>query len=118
MGNNVQQYNIEDPLRPVLAGQVEIPYAQMLRISPDNKRLYVTNSLLSTWDDTEFPKGVTRNRKYGIFMIDVDHEKGGMALNKDFHVDMMHVQKKSTVGPARPHMMLFDPSIKSLFGHH
>jgi selenium-binding protein 1 len=118
MGNNVQQYNIQDPLKPVLVSQVEIPYAQMLRISPDRKRLYVTNSLLSTWDDAEFPKGVTRNRKYGIFMIDVDHEKGGLALNKDFHVDMMHVQKKNTVGPARPHMMLFDPSIGSPFGHH
>jgi selenium-binding protein 1 len=118
MGNNVQQYNIEDPLKPVLVSEVEIPYAQMLRISPDTKRLYVTNSLLSTWDDTEFPKGVTRNSKYGIFMIDVDHEKGGMTLNKDFHVDMMKVQKKNTVGPGRPHMMLFDPSIKSPFGHH
>ena len=118
MGNNVQQYNIEDPLKPVLTGQVDIPYAQMLRISPDKKRLYVTNSLLSTWDDTEFPKGVTRNEKYGIFLVDVDHEKGGMALHKEFYVDMMNVQKKNTVGPARPHMMLFDPRIKTPFGHH
>jgi selenium-binding protein 1 len=118
MGNNVQQYNVEDPLHPVLVSQVEIPYAQMLRISPDKKRLYVTNSLLSSWDDTELPKGVTRNSRYGIFLVDVDHENGGMTLNKDFHVDMMHVQKKNTKGPARPHMMLFGPSIKSPFGHH
>jgi selenium-binding protein 1 len=118
VGNNVRQYNIEDPLKPVLAGEVEIPYAQMLRISPDRKRLYVTNSLLSTWDDTEFPKGVTRNKKYGIFLVDVDHENGGMALNKDFYVDMMKVQKKNTIGPGRPHMMLFDPRIKTPFGHH
>jgi selenium-binding protein 1 len=122
MGNNVQQYNIEDPFRPVLVGQVEIPYAQMLRLSPDKKRLYVTNSLVSTWDDTEFPKGVTRNSKYGIFLVDVDTEKGGLKLRpkNEFFVDMMNVQKKSTVGPARPHMMLFDPAVhaKFGFGHH
>jgi selenium-binding protein 1 len=118
VGNNVRQYNIEDPLKPELVSEVEIPHAQMLRISPDRKRLYVSNSLLSTWDDTEFPKGVTRNEKYGIFLVDVDHENGGMTLNPDFRVDMMNVQKKNTVGPARPHMMLFDPSIETPFGHH
>jgi selenium-binding protein 1 len=118
MGNNVRQYNIEDPLKPVFVSEVEIPYAQMLRLSPDKKRLYVTNSLLSTWDDTEFPKGMTRNTEYGIFLVDIDHEMGGMKLNRDFYVDMMKVQKKNTVGPARPHMMLFDPTVKSPFGHH
>jgi selenium-binding protein 1 len=118
MGNNVRQYNIEDPLKPILVSEVEIPYAQMLRLSPDKKRLYVSNSLLSTWDDTEFPKGTTRNKQYGIFLVDVDHEKGKMTLNRDFHVDMMNIQKKNTVGPARPHMMLFDPTIQSPFGHH
>lgn len=118
MGNNVRQYNIEDPLKPILISEVEIPYAQMLRLSPDKKRLYVSNSLLSTWDDKEFPKETTRNEQYGIFLVDVDHEKGGMVLNRDFHVDMMNVQKKNTVGPARPHMMLFDPTITTPFGHH
>jgi len=118
MGNNVRQYNIEIPLKPVLVAQVEIPCAQMLRLSPDNQRLYVTNSLLSTWDDTEFPVGVKRNEKYGISLIDVDHEKGGMRLNQEFFVDMTNVQKKTTVGAARPHMMLFDPSVDAGFGHH
>ncbi len=118
VGNNVRQYNIEDPLKPVLTGEVEIPYAQMLRISPDRRRLYVTNSLLSTWDDTEFPEGVTRNERYGIFLVDTDHENGGMTLHEDFHVDMMKVQKKNTIGPARPHMMLFDPRVRTPFGHH
>lgn len=120
MGNNVRQYDITDPLQPRLTGEVEIPYAQMLRLSLDNKRLYVTNSLLSTWDDTEFPKGVTRNREYGVFRIDIDHENGGMTRNPDFHVDMMNVRKKHTTGPARPHMMLFDPATarNEPAGHH
>ena len=118
VGGNVMQYNIEKPLRPRFVSKVDIPYAQMLRLSPDKKRLYVTNSLLSTWDDTEFPKGVTRNEKYGIFLIDVDHKNGGMKLNREFHVNMMNVQKQNTVGPARSHMMLFDPTIGTEFGHH
>jgi len=118
MGNNVQQYNIEEPLKPVLTGEVAIPYAQMLRLSPDKTRLYVTNSLLSTWDDTEMPAGVTRNSEYGVFLVNINHENGGMKLNSDFHVDMMHIQKKNTIGPGRPHMMLFDPSVPAIFGHH
>lgn len=33
---------------------------------------------------------------------------------------MMEIQKKSTIGPARPHMMLFDPAVNAKFGfgHH
>jgi selenium-binding protein 1 len=118
MGNSVMQYNIEDPLKPRLTGKVDIPQAQMIRLSLDGKRLYVTNSLLSTWDDTELPKGTKRNTGYGVFLVDVDPENGGMTLNKGFHVDFDSVQKKTTVGPARPHMMLFDPAVKSPFGHH
>ena len=43
-----------------------------------------------------------------------------MRLNEDFHVDFMYVRKKNTTGPARPHMMLFDPptSLQEPFGHH
>ncbi len=99
-------------------GKVDIPQAQMIRLSLDGKRLYVTNSLLSTWDDTELPKGTKRNTGYGVFLVDVDPENGGMTLNKGFHVDFDSVQKKTTVGPARPHMMLFDPAVNSPFGHH
>jgi len=90
----------------------------MLRLSPDKTRLYVTNSLLSTWDDTEMPAGVTRNKEYGVFLVDVNNKDGGMKLNPDFHVDMMQIQKKNTIGAGRPHMMLFDPSVPAIFGHH
>ncbi len=118
MGNNVMQYDITDPFHPVFIDQVEIPYAQMMRLSPDNKRLYVTNSLISTWDDTEFPFGVTRNTGYGIYMINVDHERGGMSVDDEFFVDLDQVQKKHTVGPARPHQVFFDPGIAHEFGAH
>lgn len=76
VGNNVMQYDVSDPFNPVFVSQVTIPNSQMMRISPDNKRIYVSNSLLSTWDDTEFPAGVTRNTNYGVFMINIDHEIG------------------------------------------
>jgi selenium-binding protein 1 len=117
VGNNVMQFDITDPFDPKLVAQVEVPWSQMMRLSPDNRRLYVTNSLLSTWDDTDFA-GTTRNQGYGIFLIDVDHENGGMTMNADFHVDLMSVQKKNTIGAARPHQVFFDPSVLREFGAH
>jgi selenium-binding protein 1 len=118
MASNVMQYDISDPFNPKLVSQVPIMDSQMMRLSPDNRRLYVTNSLLSTWDDSEFPEGVTRNQGYGIFLVNIDHENGGMTVDPDFHVDLMNVQKKTTVGPARPHQVFFDNSVPREFGAH
>ena len=117
-GNNVMQYDITDPFDPLLIDAVDIPSSQMMRLSPDNERLYVTNSLLSTWDDSEFPEGVFRNENYGMFLVDIDHENGGMSVSEDFFVDLSNVQKKNTVGPARPHQAFFDPGIAHSFGAH
>lgn len=117
-GNSVMQYDIRDPFNPILTGQVTVPYAQMMRISPDNRRLYVTNSLLSTWDDDEFPAGVTRNTGYGLWKIDLDHVNGGMTIDPNFFVDFDNVQKKNSIGPARPHQVFFDPSVRQGFGSH
>lgn len=118
VGSNVMQYDITDPFNPRFVSQVPIPDSQMMRLSPDNRRLYVTNSLLSTWDDSEFPAGVTRNQSYGIFLINIDHENGGMEVDPDFHIDLMNVQKKNTVGAARPHQVFFDPLVPREFGAH
>ena len=118
VGSNVMQYDITDPFDPQFVAQVPVPDSQMMRLSPDNRRLYVTNSLLSTWDDSEFPEGVKRNQSYGIFLIDIDHENGGMELDPDFHIDLMSVQKKNTVGAARPHQVFFDPHVPREFGAH
>lgn len=118
IGNNVMQFDITDPFAPVLVSQVTIPHSQMMRLSPDNRRLYVTNSLLSTWDDDEYPAGVTRNDQYGVFLVAIDHDNGGMSLDPDFHVDLMQVQKQNTVGPGRPHQVFFDPSVPRGFGDH
>jgi hypothetical protein len=92
----------------------------MLRLSRDNRRLYVSNSLLTTWDnDADF--GPARNNDYGIWLFDVDEQSGDLSpLNSDGSpwVSFTNVQKKTTTGPAGPHMMLFDPSVPLDPGEH
>jgi selenium-binding protein 1 len=119
-GNTVQQFDIADPFAPVLKATVEVPHPNMLRLSRDNRRLYVTNSLLTPWDDDpDF--GPARNDDYGIWRFDVDPGSGALT---PFHADgsawvsFENVRKKTTTGPAGPHMMLFDPSIALVPGEH
>jgi methanethiol oxidase len=112
-GNTVQQYDISDPFNPVLNSTVSVPHPNMLRVSRDNRRLYVSNSLITTWDnDADF--GPPRNKEYGIWRFDVDRKSGDLVpFNPDGSawVSFTNVEKKTTTGPAGPHMMLFDPSI-------
>lgn len=119
-GNTVQQFDITDPLHPVLKATVAVPHPNMLRLSQDNKRLYVSNSLLTPWDnDLNF--GPPRNNEYGIWLFDVNGRAGGLTpLNPDgtAWVKFTQVQKKYTVGPAGPHMMFFDPSVRLQPGEH
>lgn len=117
-GNTVQQFDVSDPFHPVLVSTVEVPHPNMLRLSPDDSRLYVTNSLLTTWDnDADF--GDPRNNDYGIWLFDVatsgltPHNADGSAW-----VSFANVEKQSTTGPAGPHMMLFDPSVQLAAGEH
>merc|ERR1711922_46670 len=58
---------------------------QMLQLSLDGKRLYVTTSLFSPWDKQFYPDMCDKGSM--LFIIDVDHENGGMKLNEDFLVD-------------------------------
>lgn len=119
-GNTVQQFDITDPFNPVLTATVAVPHPHMLRLSRDNRRLYVSNSLLTPWDnDPGF--GPSRNNEYGIWLFDVDRHSGGLtSINPDgsARVSFATVQKKTGVGPAGPHMMLFDPSIRLAPGEH
>ena len=118
-GNTVQQFDIADPFHPVLKGTVSVPHPNMLRMSRDNRRLYVTNSLLTPWDnDPGF--GPVRNTDYGIWLYRVGRngrltpsQPGGKPW-----VSFDDVQKKTTRGPAGPHLILFDPSIPLAAGEH
>jgi methanethiol oxidase len=118
-GNTVQQFDITDPFNPVRMASVAVPHPNMLRLSRDNKRLYVSNSVLTPWDnDPDF--GPPRNNDYGIWRFRV-RKSGGLTRstsNGRAWVSFTNVKKKTTTGPAGPHMMLFDPSIPLEPGEH
>ena len=74
---------------------------QMLQLSLDGKRLYVTDSLFSTWDNQFYPN----LGKQGSLMLqlDADTERGGLKVNDKFLVDF----GKEPNGPARAHEVRF-----------
>ncbi len=118
-GNTVQQFDITDPFNPVLKATVTVPHPNMLRLSRDNRRLYVTNSLLTPWDnDPDF--GPARNDQYGIWLFRVGQKGGLRPSRRDGGpwVSFTDVRKRSTTGPAGPHLILFDPSIPPAPGEH
>lgn len=87
----VQQYDISDPKRPTLLNEVEVPQPNMMKLSPDSRRLYVTNSILSSLDgDVQF----------GAWLIHVGET--GMRIDSDFKPDF----QSFATGPAGPHDML------------
>jgi selenium-binding protein 1 len=114
---DVRQYDITDRSRPKLTGQVWVggllgraPTVagqrlrggpQMLQLSLDGKRLYVTNSLQSTWDNQFYPD--IGKAGAHLLRIDCDTEKGGLTLNESFFVDF----GKEPDGPARAHEMRY-----------
>jgi selenium-binding protein 1 len=114
---DIRQYDISDPSRPKLVGQVWCGGVtgrdvrvrdrklsggpQMLQLSLDGKRLYVTSSLLSAWDNQFYPD-MTRDGSW-LLQIDVDVQRGGLAINEDFLVDF----GKEPDGPARAHEIRF-----------
>jgi selenium-binding protein 1 len=113
---DIRQYDISDPAKPKLAGQVWLGGVikksgkfrgrefvggpQMLQLSLDGKRLYVTNSLYSSWDDQFYP--AIGKQGSTVFEIDCD-PAGGMKLNENFFVDF----GREPEGPARAHEMRF-----------
>jgi selenium-binding protein 1 len=114
---DVRQYDVSDPSKPRLAGQVwlggvlgKAPDArgkkltagpQMLQLSLDGLRLYVTNSLYSVWDNQFYPQ-MAKQGSY-LMQIDCDTKKGGMKVNDSFFVDF----GAEPDGPARAHEIRF-----------
>ena len=110
---DLRQYDISDPFNPKLTGQVwiggllgkanivngkEVNGApQMIQLSLDGKRLFVTTSLFSSWDNQFYPK---MNSTGGMMLIvDCDNEKGGMKIRDDFLIDFGNEPN----GPSRAH---------------
>lgn len=129
---DVRQYDIADPASPRLVGQVFIggsltagggvtvteagheqpaPLtvrgvrvqggAQMIQLSLDGARLYVTTSLFSVWDAQFYPDLVRRGGQ--LLRVDVDTERGGLAVDPNFVVDF----GGEPWGPALAHEMRF-----------
>ena len=53
--------------------------------SLDGKRLYVTNSLFSSWDKQFYP-GMASQGSY-LLQVDVDNVNGGLKINDNFFLD-------------------------------
>ena len=92
------QYDVSDPFHPKRTGSVHIggivrrashPAApdlrlaggpQMVEVSRDGKRVYVSNSLYGAWDDQFYPDGVGA----WVAKLDVDAGNGGIAPDPRF----------------------------------
>lgn len=74
---------------------------QMLQLSLDGKRLYVSCSLFSPWDKQFYPK--TSEEGGWIVKLDIDTENGGMTLDPNFLIDF----GREPNGPVLPHEMRY-----------
>jgi methanethiol oxidase len=105
---DLRQYDITDRTHPKLTGQLWLGGLrgmpsdagrdlnggpQMLQLSLDGRRLYVTNSLYSTWDNQFYP-----GLKSWMLRVNC-HPDGGMEVDPDFFVDFSDRRG----GPARAH---------------
>ncbi|XP_067951504.1 methanethiol oxidase-like isoform X1 [Watersipora subatra] len=70
---------------------------QMVQLSLDGKRLYLTDSLVSPWDKQFYPDMVKNGCV--LLQVDCDTEKGGLTLNKNFLTDF----GKEPDGPVLAH---------------
>jgi selenium-binding protein 1 len=96
----LRQYDVSDPFSPVLAGTARIggmvrrsphPIApdkplnggpQMVEVSRDGRRVYITNSLYSPWDAQFYPDGI----RGWMAKLDVGAD-GGIDLDGNFLVE-------------------------------
>jgi hypothetical protein len=104
----LRQYDVSDPAHPRLTGQLQLGGLlgkpsdgdrdltggpQMIQLAMDGRRLYVTNSLYSTWDNQFYP-----GLRSWLMRVNCSPE-GGMEIDRDFFVDI----HDRPGGPARAH---------------
>ncbi|CAB0002019.1 unnamed protein product [Nesidiocoris tenuis] len=75
----------EPPEECIIKGVKVKGGAQMMQLSLDGKRLYVTNSLYTPWDAVLYPDLASHG--CALVKIDVDTDKGGLRIDKDFLVN-------------------------------
>ena len=95
-----RQYDVSDPFNPKLTGSVHLggiarraPHSsrpdralnggpQMVEVSRDGRRVYVTNSLYASWDAQFYPDGIRG------WMAKLDaNANGGLSLDKNFFLE-------------------------------
>ena len=104
----LRQYDVSDPFKPQLTGSVHIggivrraahpqqPSTrlnggpQMVEVSRDGKRVYLTNSLYRSWDDQFYPDGVRG------WIAKIDAKPDGCAVDPKFFLE---------TGTLRPHQV-------------
>lgn len=102
-----QQYDVSDPFNPKKTGSVHLGGIvrkaghgnkaeltggpQMVEVSRDGKRIYLTNSLYASWDAQFYPGGIDG----WAVMLNAD-PAGGMSVDPDFLIDF---------GKERPHQI-------------
>jgi selenium-binding protein 1 len=105
---DLRQYDISDPANPRLTGRLQLGGVlgrpsdagrelgggpQMLQLSLDGRRLYISNSLYSTWDNQFYP-----GLRSWLLRVNCAPD-GGMELDPEFFVDLHNRPD----GPARAH---------------
>ncbi len=94
---DLRQYDVSDPVNPRLTGSVRLggivkrsPHAkagelnggpQMVEVSRDGRRVYLTNSLYASWDAQFYPDGI----RGWMAKIDANPE-GGISVDPNFFV--------------------------------
>lgn len=94
VSDEIQQWDVSDLKNPRLASTVK-PGVQpnMMHLTGDGRRMYVSNSLLSTMD---------RSGDFWVKLVRIGPD--GMTIDGKFHVDFT----KFPTGPARGHDMLLN----------
>jgi selenium-binding protein 1 len=93
----LRSYDVSNPFDPKLVSTVKLggiyhkakhPNGklleggpQMVEVSRDGKRVYVTNSLYSSWDPVFYPNGLRG------WMVKLNSENGVLSIEKDFFPD-------------------------------
>ena len=92
--NEIQQWDVSDLKKPKLTSTM-VPGVQpnMMHVTGDGKRMYVTNSLLSTLD---------RSDKFWVRLAHIGPD--GMKMDQKFKIDL----NKCQTGPAHGHDMLLN----------
>jgi selenium-binding protein 1 len=103
-----RQYDVSDPFEPKLTGSVRMGGIvsrtshprngvldggpQMVEVSRDGRRVYVTNSLYASWDAQFYPHGV----KGWLAKLDAD-PAGGLRLDPEFLVEYSKTERPHQV---------------------